>query len=155
MLSIRQQPEDLRKPCLAYLMEHRRRPEMSEPARCLSRSAGIWARSAGRCCGSWRRRRRCDHLFGRFVKHPAGFALRRAPLRLARQAPPEIQLETADEDLACTPLMRGLADHGVTVAQVRAGGGGHVLRRHAGGIRTKRQGENAIYGAFALSFIHF
>ena len=113
VLSIRQQPEDLRKPCLAYLMEQAQAG--NERARAVFEQIG---RNLGQISREmlWLMAPETPvrYLFGRFVKHPACFALLRSG---CAQVLPEIQLEAADEDLACTPLMRGLADHGVTVAQ--------------------------------------
>ena len=54
------------------------------------------------------------YLFGRFVKDPACFRLLQEG---CRQVVPSLRLEAADEELSCTPLMRALSAHGVTVAQ--------------------------------------
>ena len=54
------------------------------------------------------------YLFGRFVKHPACFRLLQEG---CRESLPTLRLDAADEDLMCTPLMRALPGHGVTVAQ--------------------------------------
>ena len=54
------------------------------------------------------------YLFGRFVKHPACFRLLQQG---CREIVPDLRLEAADEDLTCTPLMRQLPAHNVTVAQ--------------------------------------
>ena len=113
VIAIRQQPEDMRKPCLAHLME---RAAAGDPA------AQAVFRQIGRGVGQisrelrWLMRPRTDtrYLFGRFVKHPACFRLLREG---CREIVPDLRLEAADEDLMCTPLMRQLPSHGVTVAQ--------------------------------------
>lgn len=77
MLSIRQQPEDLRKPCLACLMEQ---------AQAGNERACAVFEQIGRNLGQISREMlwlmapetTVRYLFGRFVKHPACFALLRS-----------------------------------------------------------------------------
>ena len=113
ILAIRQTPEDMRKPCLAHLMEQ---------AAAGNGAAQSVFRQIGRNVGQISRemrflmRPRTDvrYLFGRFVKHPACFRLLQEG---CREIVPDLRLEAADEELTCTALMRQLPSHGVTVAQ--------------------------------------
>ena len=113
ILAIRQTPEDMRKPCLAHLMEQ---------AAAGNGAAQSVFRQIGRNLGQISRemrflmRPRTDvrYLFGRFVKHPACFRLLQEG---CREIVPDLRLEAADEELTCTALMRQLPSHGVTVAQ--------------------------------------
>ena len=113
VLAIRQTPEDMRKPCLAHLMEQ---------AAAGNGAAQSVFRQIGRNVGQISRemrflmRPRTDvrYLFGRFVKHPACFRLLQEG---CREIVPDLRLEAADEELTCTALMRQLPSHGVTVAQ--------------------------------------
>ena len=113
ILAIRQTPEDMRKPCLAHLMEQ---------AAAGNGAAQSVFRQIGRNVGQISRemrflmRPRTDvrYLFGRFVKHPACFRLLQEG---CREIVPDLRLEAADEELTCTTLMRQLPSHGVTVAQ--------------------------------------
>lgn len=106
-------PPEMRKPCLAYLMEQ---------AAAGNGAAQSVFRQIGRGVGQISRemrylmRPRTDvrYLFGRFVKHPACFRLLQQG---CREIVPDLRLEAADEDLTCTPLMRQLPAHNVTVAQ--------------------------------------
>ena len=106
-------PPEMRKSCLAYLMEQ---------AAAGNGAAQSVFRQIGRGVGQISRemrylmRPRTDvrYLFGRFVKHPACFRLLQQG---CREIVPDLRLEAADEDLTCTPLMRQLPAHNVTVAQ--------------------------------------
>lgn len=113
VLAIRQTPEDMRKPCLAHLMEQAAAGNAAAQSvfRQIGRNVGQISREM-----RWLMRPRTDtrYLFGRFVKHPACFRLLREG---CREVVPDLRLEAADEDLMCTPLMRQLPEHQVTVAQ--------------------------------------
>ena len=113
ILAIRQTPEDMRKPCLAHLMEQA--AAGNAPAQSVFRQIG---RNVGQISREmrWLMQPRTDvrYLFGRFVKHPACFRLLQEG---CREIVPDLRLEAADEDLMCTPLMRQLPAHQVTVAQ--------------------------------------
>ena len=113
VLAIRQTPEDMRKPCLAHLMEQAAEgnPAAQSVFRQIGRNVGQISREM-----RWLMQPRTDtrYLFGRFVKHPACFRLLQEG---CREIVPDLRLEAADEDLMCTPLMRQLPEHGVTVAQ--------------------------------------
>lgn len=106
-------PGDLRKPCLEHLMD---RAQAGDPdARWVFRQVGVhlgqisreldWVMAPGT---------QVRYLFGRFVKSPVCFRLMAEG---CRSVLPRLRLEAADEDLACTPLMRDLAGQDVTVAQ--------------------------------------
>ena len=106
-------PGDLRKPCLEHLMD---RAQAGDPdARWVFRQVGVhlgqisreldWLMAPGT---------QVRYLFGRFVKSPVCFRLMAEG---CRSVLPRLRLEAADEDLACTPLMRDLAGQDVTVAQ--------------------------------------
>ena len=113
ILAIRQAPEDMRKPCLAHLMEQAAAGNAAAQSvfRQIGRNVGQISREM-----RWLMQPRTDtrYLFGRFVKHPACFLLLREG---CREIVPDLRLEAADEDLMCTPLMRQLPEHQVTVAQ--------------------------------------
>ena len=113
ILAIRQTPEDMRKPCLAHLMEQAAAGNAAAQSvfRQIGRNVGQISREM-----RWLMQPRTDvrYLFGRFVKHPACFRLLQEG---CREIVPDLRLEAADEDLMCTPLMRQLPEHGVTVAQ--------------------------------------
>ena len=113
VLTIRQNPEDMRKPCLAHLMEQAAAGNAAAQSvfRQIGRNVGQISREM-----RWLMQPRTDvrYLFGRFVKHPACFRLLQEG---CREIVPDLRLEAADEDLMCTPLMRQLPEHGVTVAQ--------------------------------------
>ena len=103
----------MRKPCLAHLMEQATEgnPAAQSVFRQIGRNVGQISREM-----RWLMQPRTDvrYLFGRFVKHPACFRLLQEG---CREIVPDLRLEAADEDLMCTPLMRQLPEHGVTVAQ--------------------------------------
>lgn len=113
VLAISQTPEDMRKPCLAYLMEQASAGNAAAQSvfRQIGRNVGQISREM-----RWLMQPRTDvrYLFGRFVKHPACFRLLQEG---CREIVPDLRLEAADEDLMCTPLMRQLPAHQVTVAQ--------------------------------------
>ena len=106
-------PADKRKDCLAHLMA---RAADGDPA-----ARGVFLQ-VGRGVGEMSRELALllhpatdtRYLFGRFVKDPACFRLLQEG---CRQVVPSLRLEAADEELSCTPLMRALSVHGVTVAQ--------------------------------------
>lgn len=106
-------PPELRKPCLEHLMG---RAEAGDAA------AMAVFREIGRNIGQISRemeyllhpRTHLRYLFGRLVKHPACFELIREG---CREIMPALVLECADDELACTDLMRALPDFGVTAAQ--------------------------------------
>ena len=98
-------PQDLRKPCLEHLMllAERGEPQAEE----IFRRIGS---HLGRVCLEmehlFHHQTSERFLFGRFIKHPKCFAL------LAEgcaQVAPHIRLTAADDELACTPLMRQLS----------------------------------------------
>lgn len=104
LLAIRRDP-DMRKPCLAHLMEAARQGESA--ARRVFYDIGT---HLGQVCREmdWLLRPavRTRTLFGRFVMEPACFALiREGCAGLA----PDVALEAADEDMAASPLMEALA----------------------------------------------
>ncbi|MBO4915358.1 MAG: hypothetical protein J5449_09155 [Oscillospiraceae bacterium] len=114
VLRIRTEPDDLRKPCLEYLM--RRASEGNAAAeeifRCIGRNLAVITKEA-----EWLLRPETDvrYLFGRFVKSEKCFSLLREGFS---ELKPEIRLENGGDDLAETPLMRQLAQReDVTVAQ--------------------------------------
>lgn len=105
VLRIRQEPEDLRKPCLEHLM---RQAEMGEPAareafRQIGRHLGQISREIEFILAPQTPRR---FLFGRFVRHPGCFRLLREG---CAEVMPQLELCPADEGLAYSPLMRALA----------------------------------------------
>ena len=105
-LQIQSSP-DLRKPCLAHLMEQTRRGNLA--AREIFRNIG---ENLGQVCREldWLLRPETDvrFLFGRFVKEPDCFSLLQ---KGCAAVAPGIRLEAMDETLACTPLMKALARH--------------------------------------------
>ena len=104
ILHIQRSP-DLRKPCLAHLMEQASRGNPA--ARGIFRTIG---ENLGQVCREldWLLRPETDvrFLFGRFVKEPDCFSLLREGCAAAA---PGVRLEAMDEALACTPLMRELS----------------------------------------------
>ena len=96
---------DLRKPCLAHLME---RAKGGDPAaRGVFRAIGG---NLGQVCREleWLLRPQTDvrFLFGRFVKEPDCFSLIREGCSAVA---PGVRLEAMDGELACTPLMKALS----------------------------------------------
>ena len=114
LLLIPTAPEDLRKPCLEHLME--RAAAGDEKAEEVFRRIGEHlALAVGEMDHLLSPKPRERFLFGRFVKSRRCFQL--LCEGFARRAP-EHRLIAADEDLACTPLMRQLSmRQDVTVAQ--------------------------------------
>ena len=121
-------PGDLRKPCLEHLMDQ---AQAGDPdARWVFRQVGVhlgqisreldWLMAPGT---------QVRYLFGRFVKSPVCFRLMAEG---CRSVLPRLRLEAADEDLACTPLMRDLAGQDVTVAQFGQAVGEKVLKLRFG-----------------------
>lgn len=107
-------PEDMRKPCLERLMALAEAGDgdAREIFYRIGLHLGKLSREAEELLEPGTRRR-C--VFGRFVKRPACFRLIREGCAAAF---PELELTAADEDMACTALMRELAAmEGVTVAQ--------------------------------------
>ena len=114
LLQIRSSPRDLRKPCLEHLMA---KAEEGEPA------AEEIFRRIGRHLAQVNREMdfilqpetQTRYLYGRFVKRARCFALIREG---CAELLPSLRLVAADENLACSPLMRQLAQRpDVTVAQ--------------------------------------
>ena len=106
-------PADKRKDCLAHLMA---RAADGDPAARrvflqVGRGVGEMSRELALLLHPATDTR---YLFGRFVKDPACFRLLQEG---CRQVVPSLRLEAADKELSCTPLMRALSAHGVTVAQ--------------------------------------
>ena len=113
VLCIRSDP-DMRKPCLERLMEAASggRTDAEEVFRRIGFHLGQVSREA-----KWLMAPATDvrFLFGRFVKHPACFALLKDG---CSRSAPELTLLAADEALACTPLLQDLACRGTAaVAQ--------------------------------------
>ena len=100
-----QRSPDLRKPCLAHLMEQASRGNPA--ARGIFRTIG---ENLGQVCREldWLLQPETDirFLFGRFVKDPDCFSLLREGCAATA---PGIRLEAMDETLACTPLMKALS----------------------------------------------
>ncbi len=106
-------PSELRKACLAHLMALAAQGSgaAQEVFRRMGRHIGQISREMAPLLLPQTAVR---YLFGRFVKEPACFRLLQEG---CREIAPSLCLEAADEDLTCTPLMRSLAEQGVTVAQ--------------------------------------
>ena len=114
VLRIRTQPEDLRKPCLEHLMQKASEgdPNAEEIFRQIGRHLAVVSRELGYLLHPETDTR---FLYGRFVKSERCFALLREG---CAEIMPHICLENGGEELADTPLMRGLAERqDVTVAQ--------------------------------------
>lgn len=114
LLRIRKEAEDQRKACLEHLM--RCAEEGDESAAEIFRQIG---RNLGQISGEIQFLLHPQtvkrYLYGRFVKRPVCFTLLREGFA---ERCPELELIAADDDLACSPLMRQLADtKGTTVAQ--------------------------------------
>lgn len=113
-LRIRTQPEDLRKPCLEYLMQKATEgdPDAEEIFRQIGRHLAVISRELEYLLHPETDTR---FLYGRFVKSERCFALLREG---CAEIAPHIRLENGGEDLANTPLMRQLTERrDVTVAQ--------------------------------------
>ena len=114
LLQIRSSPRDLRKPCLEHLMAlaEEGKPEAEEIFRRIGRHLAQVNREMDFILHPETPVR---YLYGRFVKRARCFALIREG---CAEVMPGLHLIAADEDLACSPLMRQLAQRpGVTVAQ--------------------------------------
>lgn len=114
LLRIRSSPCDLRKPCLEHLMAQAEQglPEAEEIFRRIGAHLAQVSREMALILHPETELRT---LYGRFVKRPRCFKLIREGCAAVL---PELRLTAADESLACSPLMRRLAQReGVTVAQ--------------------------------------
>ncbi len=114
MLLLRMHPEDLRKPCLAHLMQmaDNGNPVAQEVFRQIGRNLGIICREADDLLHPVSRRR---FLYGRFVRSETCF---RFIQEGCSETAPSFMLVVPDENLACSPLMRQLADRtGTSIAQ--------------------------------------
>lgn len=115
LLRIRSSPRDLRKPCLEHLMAQAE--QGSAAAEAIFRRIGAHLAQVNRemelILHPETEKR---YLYGRFVKRPRCFELIREG---CAGVMPGLRLVAADESLACSPLMRQLAQReGVTVAQL-------------------------------------
>lgn len=114
LLTIPTAPEDLRKPCLAHLMDLAAsgKPEAEAVFRQIGRNLAVVAREMAWLFGETPSIR---FLFGRFVKSPRCFALLCEGFE---QGTDRCRLAAADDTLSNSPLMRQLAARqDVTVAQ--------------------------------------
>ena len=114
LLTIPTAPEDLRKPALAHLMAlaERGNADAEEIFRQIGRNLDVVAGEMAWIFGSLPPVR---FLFGRFVKSRRCFALMCEGFG---ESSLSVRLESADEDMAVSPLMRALADRqDATVAQ--------------------------------------
>ena len=114
LLQISSHPRDLRKPCLEQLMvlAEQGKPEAEEIFRKIGRHLAEVNREMALILHPETDER---YLYGRFVKRSGCFALIQEGFSAVM---PGLRLIAADEDLACSPLMRQLAQReGVTVAQ--------------------------------------
>ncbi len=114
LLQIQSLPRDLRKPCLEHLMALAEEgvPEAEEIFLRIGRHLAQVNREMDFILYPGTQTR---YLYGRFVKRARCFALIREG---CAEIMPSLQLVAADENLACSPLMRQLAQRpGVTVAQ--------------------------------------
>lgn len=113
-LTVRTEPEDLRKSCLEHLMQlaDRGKPEACEIFRRIGFHLGMLSHESDFFLNSGTEER---YLYGRFIKSNTCFRLL---CEGCSDAFPELRLIAADESLACSPLMRSLSlrDDG-TVAQ--------------------------------------
>lgn len=113
-LLVQESPEDLRKPCLEMLMQRAQEGEAS--------ACAVFRQIGGHLAQVSRELEFLLHpatdvrfLFGRFVKRPCCFALLQEG---CAQVLPQLRLEAADDELACTPLMAALSrSEEATVAQ--------------------------------------
>ena len=113
-LLIQKKPEDLRKACLEHLMccAEEGDEEAADLFRQIGRNLGQISREISYLLHPKTNRR---YLYGRFVKHPACFSRLQEGFR---DAAPTLELIPANDELACSPLMRQLAAaEEVTVAQ--------------------------------------
>ena len=114
LLRIQSSPRDLRKPCLEQLMAlaEQGKPEAEEIFRRIGKHLAQVNREMDFILHPETPVR---YLYGRFVKRARCFELIREG---CAEVMPGLRLVAADENLACSPLMRQLAQReGVTVAQ--------------------------------------
>lgn len=114
LLQIQSSPRDLRKPCLEQLMTlaEQGRPAAEEIFRRIGKHLAQVNREMDFILHPETPVR---YLYGRFVKRARCFELIREG---CAEVMPRLRLVAADENLACSPLMRQLAQReGVTVAQ--------------------------------------
>lgn len=109
-----QRSPDLRKPCLAHLMEQAKKGNPA--AQGIFRTIG---ENLGQVCREleWLLQPQTNirFLFGRFIKEPGCFSLLQEGCAAVA---PGVRLEAMDEALACTPLMRELSQRpNLSVAQ--------------------------------------
>lgn len=104
-LRVRREPDDMRKPCLEHLMHlaSQGQPEAMEIFRQIGRHLGWISREIRFVLQPETNKR---FLYGRFIKHPACFSLLQEG---CREVMAELELVAANEELACSPLMRQLA----------------------------------------------
>lgn len=107
-ICVREQPEDMRKACLEHLMRSAQAgdPAAEEVFRSIGRNLGEVSREMSFYLSPATDTR---FLFGRFVRHARCFALLREG---CAEIMPQLHLEAADETLACSGLMRQLAQRG-------------------------------------------
>lgn len=114
ILSVRTEPEDLRKPCLEHLMRQAEQGSAAaeEVFRRIGGNLAVLSRELDELLHPKAKRR---FLYGRFVKSPRCFALIREGFAKGVRG---MYVENAGEELANTPLMRQLAEReDVTAAQ--------------------------------------
>ena len=114
LLTIRMQPQDLRKPCLEHLMRCAEEGDAEAAAvfRDIGENLSVVACEMDYLLHPAAKER---FLFGRFVKRPGVFALLDEGFRRGIDG---VRLIPSDENLANTPLMRSLAQSpDATVAQ--------------------------------------
>lgn len=114
ILDIKTEPFDMRKPCLEHLMQCACAGDEAACTvfRLIGENLGRLSLEAEELLGIGTKKR---YIFGRFVKAPRCFDLIREG---CSRVFPELELEAANEDMACTPLMKELAARAdVTVAQ--------------------------------------
>ena len=107
-------PEDMRKPCLAYIMQ--KASEGDRVCEAAFRQVGVnLAEISREIAYITRVRINARWLFGRFVKEKRCFEL---ICEGFNSVLPDIRLVAADDNMAATPLMKELSERpGVTVAQ--------------------------------------
>lgn len=114
ILDIKTEPFDMRKPCLEHLMQCACAGDEAACTvfRLIGENLGRLSLEAEELLDIGTKKR---YIFGRFVKAPRCFDLIREG---CSRVFPELELEAANEDMACTPLMKELAARkDVTVAQ--------------------------------------
>lgn len=115
-IRVKTAPEDMRKPFLEFLMSLAAEPSCPEAVRRIFREIGEYLAATFLETQALLHPKTAERmLFGRLVKHPACFLLMQEG---AKQITEQLTLTVADDTLACTPLMRGLASsRNYTVAQ--------------------------------------